>query len=55
MPSLVTADVCQRYREDGAICLRQALDRATLDEVERMFQWTLDNPTPSGCTTTTCW
>jgi len=50
MPPAVSTDLRRCYREDGAIHLSQALDQATLAEVERMFQWSLDNPTPSGCT-----
>ena len=39
----------QQFQTDGVVCLRRLLDAATLAEVERLFQWSLDHPTPSGC------
>ncbi len=38
----------QRYREDGVICLRGVLDRATLDALEACYEWSLAHPTPSA-------
>lgn len=36
------------YRQDGVICLRGALDRATMAVVENLFDWSMTHPTPSA-------
>lgn len=43
------ADLRREFHEYGVVRLPQALDAPTLAQAERLFDWSLANPTPSAC------
>jgi len=42
------AELRQRFREDGVVCIPRALDAATLALAEDCFEWTLHHPGPGA-------
>jgi ectoine hydroxylase-related dioxygenase (phytanoyl-CoA dioxygenase family) len=44
----VRDDQIAQYREDGAVVIRGILDAPMLAEAERVFQWSLDHPSPAA-------
>lgn len=41
-------DLSERFRDDGVVCIRGALDRRGLDLAETAFNWTLAHPGPGA-------
>ena len=47
-PVDISEEQVARFREDGAAVFRGVLDQPMIAEAQRVFQWSLDNPSPAA-------
>ena len=43
-------ELAKQYRDNGVVCIRNALAPSVLEQALRCFEWSLNHPTPSACT-----